>query len=221
MNLRTTGMEFASEMVVKASLLGMKIAEVPVTLSPDGRGRPPHLRPWRDGWRHLRFMLMFSPRWALLAPGLLMIAIGGLGMLWLMAGPQKVGTVTLDVNTMMYFSGMWLIGFQAVLFAAFARIFASEEGLMPEEPWLTRSYRFLKLEVGLATGAIVLATGVGLAIWSVTDWARRDFGNLDPTRSLRIVVPAVVLLTTGVQLMLSSFFFSILGLRLRSRGKQA
>lgn len=220
MDLRTTGMEFASEMVVKGTLLGMKIAEVPVTLRPDGRDRPPHLRPWRDGWRHLRFMLMFSPRWALLYPGLLLLVLGVAGMTWLLAGPRRLGNVTFDINTLLYCGGMVMIGSQAILFAGFARIFACEEGLMPEGPLLTRCYRFLRLEVGLLVGAALLAAGLALAGWSVADWGRHDFGELNPMRSLRLVVPAVVLLTMGVQLMLSSFFFSILGLRLRSRGNQ-
>lgn len=220
MDLRTSGMEFASEMVVKATLLGMKVSEVPVSLSPDGRGRPPHLRPWRDGWRHLRFMFMFSPRWALLYPGIILGGVGAVGMLWLLGGPRQIGAVELDVNTLLYCSAMLMIGFQAVLFAVFARVFAYEEGLMPEDRLLTRCYGFMKLEVGLLVGAAMLLVGIALTVWSVVEWGSRSFGNLDPVHSLRRVIPAMVLLTLGVQLMLSSFFFSILGLRLRSRGNQ-
>ncbi len=218
MDLRTTGMEFASEMVVKATLLKMKIAEVPVSLSPDGRGRPPHLRPWRDGWRHLRFMFLFSPRWALLYPGVLLTGVGGIGMLWLLAGPQRIGGVTLDINTLLYFAAMVAIGFQAVLFAVFARIFAYEEGLMPEDPTLMRWYNYMRLELGLVVGAILLLAGLGMAGGSLALWWKHEFGPLDPVRSFRLVVPAVLLLMLGVQLIFSSFFFSMLGLRMRSRG---
>ena len=217
MDLRTTGMEFASEMVIKATLLGMNIQEVPVTLSPDGRGRPPHLRPWRDGWRHLRFMLLFSPRWLLLYPGLLLVLLGSAGMLRLMFGPIVVHGIHLGVNTMTYFSAMVVIGFQASIFAMFARIFAYEEGLMPQDKGLQRLYGWFKLEVGLIVGGLMFLLGVGLGVLSVMDWAGRGFGPLNPEDSMRLVIPASMFLTISVQAIFSSFFFSMLGLRLRSR----
>jgi glycosyltransferase involved in cell wall biosynthesis len=217
MDLRTTGMEFASEMVIKATLLKMRIEEVPVTLSPDGRNRPPHLRPWRDGWRHLRFMMLFSPRWLLLYPGLLLTLTGLCGVGRLMLGPVHLGPVTLSVHTMVYFAAMVMIGFQVTLFSLFARIFAFEEGLLPEDQGLKRLHSLFTLEKGLIFGSLVLLAGLALAIGSVADWAGQSFGNLDPEHVMRLVIPATMLVTVGVQTIFSSFFFSILGLRLRFR----
>src|SRR5262249_8870108 len=137
-DMRTTGMEFASEMVIKATLLGLRVAEVPTTLRPDGRSRPPHLRPWRDGWRHLVFMLLYCPRWLFLLPG---VAAGarGLGLIgWLWSGPRQLAGVTLDVHTMLYAAMFVLIGFQAVAFGLFTRVFAAQEGLLPPDPRLER-----------------------------------------------------------------------------------
>ncbi len=217
MDLRTIGMEFASEMVIKATLLQLRIEEVPATLSPDGRNRPPHLRPWRDGWRHLRFMLLFSPRWLLLYPGLLLTLTGAGGVARLMLGPVHIGAVTLSVHTMVYFAAMVAIGFQVTLFSLFARIFAFEEGLLPEDPTLKRLYSLFTLETGLVAGLLVLLAGIALAAASVADWASQSFGNLDPQRVMRLVIPATMLVTVGVQTVFSSFFFSMLGLRFRRR----
>ena len=217
MDLRTTGMEFASEMVIKATLLKMRIQETPVTLSPDGRNRPPHLRPWRDGWRHLRFMLLFSPRWLLLYPGLLLTLVGLGGVTRLMLGPLHLGAVTLSMHTMVGFASMVMIGFQVTLFSLFARIFAFEEGLLPEDQTLKRLYSLFTLEKGLILGVILLLAGLALGMRSVAGWAGHHFGNLDPEHVMRLVIPATMLVTVGVQTIFSSFFFSILGLRLRFR----
>lgn len=140
MGLRTTGMEFATEMAVKATLLGMRISEAPTTLSVDGRSRPPHLRAWRDGWRQLRFMLLYSPRWLFLYPGMLLMLGGVLAVLWLLAGPRSLGRITLDVDTMFYAAMAVLVGFQAVAFATFTKVFATSEGLLPEDPRLKRLF---------------------------------------------------------------------------------
>jgi glycosyltransferase involved in cell wall biosynthesis len=215
MELRTTGMEFASEMVVKTSLLGMRVAEVPTTLSPDGRGRPSHLRTWRDGWRHLRFLLMYSPRWLFLYPGVALMCIGLFGCLWLLPGPRKVGNLTFDVHTLLYASLAVLIGFQAVLFALFTKIFAITEGLLPEDARLNRLFRFITLETGLIAGAVLIVAGLGGSIQAVRSWSEVSFGSLEPAKTLRTIIPAGLALALGCQVVLSSFFLSVLGLKRR------
>jgi glycosyltransferase involved in cell wall biosynthesis len=215
MDLRTTGMEFASELVVKATLFNMKIGEVPVTLSPDGRSRPPHLRSWRDGWRHLRFLLLYSPKWLFLYPGILLALIGAVGGAWLLPGPRTVGNITFDVHTLLYCAAAIFIGFQSILFALFAKIFAITERLTPPDPRLDRLFRFIDLEKGLIVGSVMMLIGLGTSLYALSDWGGRLFGPMDPTRTLRVVIPAVLALTIGCQITLSSFFFSILGLARR------
>jgi glycosyltransferase involved in cell wall biosynthesis len=212
MNLRTTGMEFASEMVVKASLFNMRITEVPATLSPDGRSRPPHLRSWRDGWRHLRFLLLYSPRWLFLNPGLFLMTIGSLLGIWLLPGARTVWGVTFDVHTLLYSMAAVFIGFQSVLFAIFTKTFAISNGLHPKESRLDQLYSFFTLEKGLLTGAILTAVGLIGSIYSVSNWGSHWFGPLDPVRTMRIVIPSILLLILGFQTILSSFFLSILGM---------
>lgn len=212
MKLRTSGMEFASEMVVKATIMKMRVAEVPTTLRQDGRSRPPHLRPYRDGWRHLRFMLMYSPRWLFLYPGCSLILAGFAGCVWLFPGPKVVSGIEFDVHTLLYAFVFVLLGFQLVLFAIFTKIFAISEGLLPEDPKLNRVFRYITLETGLAIGALLIACGAGGSILAVSGWAQRNFGALDVGHMLRIVMPSVFSLTMGVQIVFSSFFLSILGL---------
>src|SRR5579864_2624849 len=203
MRLRATGMEFASEMVIKASLKGMRIEEVPVMLRPDGRSRPPHLRTWRDGWRHLRFMLLFSPRWLFLYPGLVLFVAGvGLSAL-LIPGPRYVGSLRLDIHTLLVAGFLALIGYQLVLFAVFTKIFAIRAGFHPPHALLERVFRYVTLEVGLAAGALVVA---------VASWGAVGFGSLDPSLTMREVIPAVVLLALGTQTVFASFFISILSI---------
>jgi glycosyltransferase involved in cell wall biosynthesis len=215
LDLRTTGMEFASEMVVKATLYKLRIAEVPTTLSPDGRSRAPHLRSWRDGWRHLRFLLLYSPRWLFLYPGALLMLLGLIVGIWLLLGPRIIGSITLDVQTMLYAAIAIVIGFQAVVFAVFTKIFAISEGLLPEDPRLNKAFNFINLEVGLVVGAGLLFLGIAGSVYAFGAWGSRSFGPLDPSETLRIVIPAVTSLTLGSQIVLSSFFLSILGLRRR------
>jgi glycosyltransferase involved in cell wall biosynthesis len=215
MGLRTTGMEFATEMVVKATVLGMRISEVPTTLSVDGRSRAPHLRTWRDGWRHLRFMLLYSPRWLFLYPGALLIVSGLVVGAWLLAGPRAVGDVTFDVHTLLYSAMAVLMGFQAVAFATFTKIFAISEGLLPEDRRLNWLFRFITLEVGLIVGSVLMAIGLGATLYAVGVWGQHHFGALDPAQMLRVVIPATLLLTLGFEVILSSFFLSVLGLRRR------
>ena len=213
MNLRATGMEFASEMVVKATLFGMRIAEVPTTLSPDGRSRPSHLRTWRDGWRHLRFLLLYSPRWLFLYPGIALLLLGTAVGIWLAPGPRRVGNVAFDIHTLLYAGAAVLAGFQAVAFAFFSKVFAITEGLLPEDPRLNRLFRYFTLETGVIVGVLLLLSGIGLAIYSIARWDVAGFGALDPVSMVRIVASAVVLLTLGIETVLSSFFLSLLGLR--------
>ena len=212
LNMRTTGMEFASEMVVKATLMGLRVTEVPTTLSPDGRDRAPHLRTWRDGWRHLRFMLLYSPRWLFLYPGILLMIAGLAVGTWLLPHSRTLGGLTFDVHTLLYAMVAVLIGFQAVTFAVFSKIFAITEGLLPSDPRLDRFLKVITLEVGLAIGAILILVGLGGSFYAVHVWSSRNFGPLNVSVVLRTVTPSVLALTLGCQILLSSFFLSVLGL---------
>jgi glycosyltransferase involved in cell wall biosynthesis len=213
MGLRTTGMEFATEMVVKATLLKLKIAEVPTTLSPDGRNRAPHLRTWRDGWRTLRFFLLYSPRWLFLYPGLALMLAGTFVSLWLLPSPRAVGTVIFDVHTMLYAAIAVLLGFQSIAFAVFTKFFAISEGLHPADPLLDRLFRYITLEVGLMVGTLSTFAGLAASAYAVSTWGSRNFGMLDYSQTMRIVIPAAVFLTLGVQTIFASFFMSVLGMR--------
>ena len=215
MDLQTTGMEFASEMVIKANLLGMHITEVPATLDPDGRSRPPHLRPWRDGWRHLRFMLLYSPRWLFLIPGLLLMLIGGIGVVALSGGNVSAGRIHFGVHTMLYAAMTILVGYQAVVFSVFTKVYAINEGLLPEDPALNKVFRFVNLESGLIAGAGLLLSGALMTVYAFSYWSATSYGPLDPEKMLRLVIPAALALVFGSQTVLSSFFLSVLGLRTR------
>jgi glycosyltransferase involved in cell wall biosynthesis len=213
MGLRTTGMEFATEMVVKATLLKMRVAEVPTTLSTDGRSRPPHLRTWLDGWRTLRFFLLYSPRWLFLYPGLGLMLLGTLLGAWLLPGPRTVAAVTFDVHTLLYAAVFVLLGFQAIAFAVFTKLFAISEGLHPPDPTLDKAFRYITLEVGLLAGALLILAGLGVSVYAVGFWQSRHFGPLDYAQTLRLVIPASLFLTLGGQTVFASFFLSVLGLR--------
>ena len=215
LGLRTTGMEFATEMIVKATLLKLQIAEVPTTLSPDGRSRPPHLRTWRDGWRTLRFFLLYSPRWLFLYPGLAFMMIGVLLGLWLLPSPRAMGGVTLDVHTMLYSAAFVLLGFQAITFAVFTKFFAVSEGLLPPNPTLDKLFQYITLEVGLAIGALLATAGLAISLYAVGAWENKHFGALDYSHTMRLVIPAALFLTLGAQTIFASFFMSVLGLRRR------
>jgi len=212
LDLKTTGMEFSTEMVVKATLFNLRIVEVPTVLSPDGRGRPPHLRTWRDGWRYLRFLLLYSPRWLFLYPGVVLLFLGAAVSLWLLPGPRTIGGVTFDYHTLLFGAMAILIGFQSVNFAAFSKIFAITEGLLPEDSRLNRLFRYITLEVGLIVGALLILLGAGLWAFGLGFWQSRHFGPLDPEKTLRIVIPGFVSLTLGTEIVLSSFFLSLLGM---------
>ena len=215
LGLTSSGMEFASEMVVKATLQDLRIAEVPTTLSPDGRSRPPHLRSWRDGWRHLRFLLLFSPRWLFLYPGASLMALGLLSMIWLLPGPRQLGGLTLDVHTLVYSAAAIVCGFQAVAFALFTKIYAIDAGLLPSDPRIVKLGELFSLEIGLVVGTVLLLGGLGASIFAVEFWGRSEFSDLDPTISMRIVLPGVTAIILGFQIVFSSFFFSVLELSRR------
>jgi hypothetical protein len=208
----TTGMEFASEMVVKATLAGLQITEVPTTLSRDKRSRPSNLHTWRDGWRHLRFMLLYSPRWLFLYPGLVLI-LAGLGVsVWLLPRPRAVGGVVFDIHTLLYALTAVLLGFQAVALAVFTKIYASSVGLLPKNPRLEHVLQIITLEAGLVMGAVLMLAGIAGSVYAVHLWGSRHFGPLNTTAMLRIVAPSVTTLTLGCQIALVSFFLSVLGL---------
>lgn len=215
MALRTTGMEFATEMIVKATLLRLRVAEVPTTLSPDGRSRPPHLRTWRDGWRTLRFFLLYSPRWLFLYPGMVLMLLGSVLGLWLLPAPRVVGSVTFDVHTMVYAAAFVLLGFQAIAFAVFTKFFAISEGLLPPDPTLDRLFQYITLEVGLAVGTLLTFAGLATSVYAVSAWGSKHFGPLDYSHTMRLVIPSMLFLTLGAQTVFASFFMSVLGLRRR------
>jgi len=213
LELRTPGMEFASEMVVKAALAGWRIAEVPTTLHPDGRGRPPHLRSWRDGWRHLRFLLLFSPRWLFLYPGLVLLIAGTVVTALLYFAPLRVFGAGLDIHSMLYASAAALLGMQLCLFALFARVSAQSAGLLPRRPALDRILRALTLEKGLIAGLCLALTGL---VWSAAafwQWREAGFGPLDPRVVMRDTIPATALMIGGMEVMLASFLLSVLRLK--------
>ncbi len=213
LNLRCTGMEFANEMIIKSSLYGERIAEVPTTLHKDGRtAHPPHLRTFRDGWRTLRFYLMYSPKWLFVIPGIALMLLSVFGYAIAMPGLTIRG-VTFDVHTMVFASLAMLCGYQSVLFAIFSKSFAISEGLMPEDPRLKRFFKIMYLERGLILAGVGMLLGVGLLLAAVSQWWQASFGPLDYERTMRLVIPGSMLTALGFQTVLFSFFASILGMR--------
>ena len=216
LDLRTTGMEFASEMVVSSALRGLRITEVPVTLGPDRRGRPPHLRTWRDGWRHLRFLLLYSPRWLFLYPGALLMIVGALVLLWLLPGERALGSVRFDIHTLVYAAAAVVLGYQSVIFALFTKTFAISEGLLPEDPRLSRLYRYVTLETGIVAGIALVIVGLALGATAIGIGETQGFGPIvDVPRTLRVVILSSLAITLGVQTFFASFFLSVLGLSRR------
>lgn len=221
MDLQTGGMEFASEMVIKSTILKLRMSEVPITLHKDGRSRPPHLRSWRDGWRHLRFMLLFSPRWLFLIPGSFLFGVGVITSCILLSGPQNFGFITLDIHTLLASSFVALLGYQILIFALFTKIFAVVAGLHPDSTKYNKIFRYVTLEAGLVIGLLFLLIGGFFQIGSVMMWKKEGFGNLDPQVTMRRLIPGVCLMFLGVQTIFSSFLFSLLGLiKDKIRGKQ-
>jgi hypothetical protein len=217
MELVTTGMEFASEMVIKATLRSLRIAEVPITLHPDGRSRPPHLKPWRDGWRHLRFMLIYSPRWLFLIPGLLLSIVGIVSAVTLSLTSVQIGHVAFDSGTLAVAWMAVIIGVQLVAFAFFTKVFAIGEGLLPHDPKFARVFKYFTLEKGILAGLLVLALGLALLGHAAWIWSQTGYGTLPYGENMRRLIPAVSLIVLGIQAIFSSFFMSVLGLRTTAR----
>jgi glycosyltransferase involved in cell wall biosynthesis len=211
LNLRAPGMEFASEMVVKASLASLQIAEVPTTLSPDGRQRAPHLRPWRDGWRHLRFMLLRSPQWLFLYPGLLIAALGLVGSAMLTSGPVRVpGLFVLDINGLLYCSIAGIVGVQITFFGLFAMAFARKMRLRIAHGFPEILLRTASNDVAIATGASLVLGGIGGAIYAVLQWGHSSFGALVPSEMMRITIPSVTALAIGTQILFGGFMLGFI-----------
>ncbi|MAW61294.1 MAG: dolichol-P-glucose synthetase [Planctomycetes bacterium] len=218
LSIRSEGMEFALEMVSKMTMHGARVTEVPTTLSPDGRDRKPHLRTWRDGWRSLRLFLLLSPKWLFWYPGLLMMLVGfGLGAR-LVAGPLQIGDLSLDVHTLAACAAIGLIGFQSALFAALAKAKAVRSGLHPSSPKVDRLFRVLSIERGLLLGGSLVAIGAWGMFAAFFSWAGKSYGELDPFRTMRVVIPSLLGLAIGAQIVLASFFLSFTAFVEQSRG---
>ena len=213
LDLRSGGMEYAIEMIVKATLNGLRVAEVPTVLSPDERGRESHLNTWRDGWRSLRLLLVYSPRWLFLYPGLVLLLGGLAGMVWLLPEQRRVGDVTFDVSTLLYAGLAIVVGLQSIYFFVTARWFGIAEGLLPDDRRFRRIFGVRAPDLGVAVGACLLAAGLVVSGIAVAIWHRHGFGPLDYPHILRFVIAGSVLIACGFQTVLSSLFLSVLRLR--------
>ncbi|HEY4992734.1 MAG TPA: glycosyltransferase family 2 protein [Nakamurella sp.] len=209
LGMQTDGMEFASEMVVRASLTKLRIEEVPTVLRPDGRSRPPHLRTWRDGWRHLRFLLALSPRWLMLYPGLVLLILGGAGLVWLSFGTFTVGDVSFSVQTMLACATAAVAGIQTIGLAVVARSYASDLKLLPVQVGLERALERVTLERGVLIGALSTLLGVSAFVVAVALWGSTGFGTLDVASSMRLPIWGMVLVISGLQVFLVSFTLSL------------
>ena len=210
LGLQTTGMELASEMVVKATLFDLKIAEVPTTLAPDGRSRPPHLRTWRDGWRHLRFLLIYSPRWLFVLPGLVLMALGIVFGAAIVHGPKHALGATFDTNTLIYAGTAVIIGFQAIVFGLLTRVYGMQHGFLPRRAFIETFTGAGVLEKGLVLGAIVFLLGLAGSIYAVVQWKGTGYGALVYPQILRVVIPSATAIVLGFQVMLAAFFLGVL-----------
>ena len=215
LDLRSAGMEFAIEMIVKATVRKLRVGEVPTVLSPDAEGRAPHLKTWRDGWRSLRLLLLYSPRWLFLYPGIVLFALGLAGMAWLLPAQRTVGDVTFDVSTLLYTALAVVVGLQAIFFFVTARWFAMTQGLLPENERLRRLVDANLLEFGLLAGLVLTVAGLGLSLHALATWDEHGFGRLDYPEVLRLAIPGATLITCGIQTAFSSMFLGVLGLERR------
>ncbi|WP_373483480.1 glycosyltransferase family 2 protein [Acetobacterium sp.] len=210
LQLQTTGMEYASEMVVQATLHKLRMIEVPTTLSPDGRTRPPHLRSWRDGWRHLKFLMMYSPNWTFLYPGLILSVLGLLMMIIIGVGPTKIGNVNFGINTMMYGSASLLVGVNISLFSMFTKAYALSSGFIPNSPKTIGIFEKFTVEKGVVIGVVLTFLGIAATIFAFIIWGNNSFGNLQPESIMKITIPATTLIAIGIELIFASFFLGIL-----------
>lgn len=217
LDIKSTGMEFASEMIVKAALNNYKIAEMPIVLYPDKRNRPSHLKTWSDGWRHLRFLLLYSPKWLFLFPGIVLMIFGIAGTVLLSMGPIRLANKNFDVHTMLYTSAFILMGFQFIFFYLFSRVYAVTHGLLPlKNKFLKNFNKYFKMEKGILTGTLLIIGGIFLFLKSFIYWKNSDFGNLDPVIVLRWVTPSTILIVLGLQIITSSFYLSIILIKSRN-----
>lgn len=212
LRLRSPGMEFASEMIVRAALEGLRTGEVPTTLAPAGRSRPPHLRSWRDGWRHLRLLLMLSPRWLMLYPGLLLMTSGTLAEGAILYGPVVIGGVGFSIHTMLYAAGAAILGLQLVLFSLLARAIGVLKGLMPMTKTLKRLCASFTIDRGVSAGSLLCLFGLGLAVVSLKKWTNVHLGAIDPTKMMRLAIPSVTMMIAGGEITFASFLFALLDL---------
>lgn len=210
LNLNTTGMEFASEMVVKAGLNHLRMEEAPTTLKKDGRSRPPHLRSWRDGWRHLKFLLTFAPKWLYLFPGILLFVLGAMGLVWLLPGDGAIGQIRLGVHTLLFSSAFIIMATQILSFAFLARLFGVREEFWRETPTLKAIREFFTVERGCIIGGLSILTGIILAIVAVMDWAKLSYGPLETEKMMRLAIPAVLFSCLGLQSIFTAFFAGLL-----------
>jgi len=216
LHLQTTGMEFASEVVVKSTLGGLRVSEVPTTLDKDGRSRPPHLRSWRDGWRHLRFLLIFSPRWLFLIPGAVAFFLGLIGTLFISFGPIILGDIGFDVSSQVYLAALTVVGYQSVLFAILTKIYAQHEGFrIPRSRNFDRLERRISLESGALVGLALFLVGLAIGIWQFFAWAGEGFGSLDPSGTVRTAVLAALLMMLGAQTIMAGMFLGVLNVGLK------
>jgi glycosyltransferase involved in cell wall biosynthesis len=213
LGLQSPGMEFASEMVVKATLRGLQITEVPTRLSPDGRSRPPHLRSWRDGWRHLRFLLLFSPRWLFLYPGLVLATTGLLLSLWLLPKARQIGGVTLDIHTLLYSAMTIVVGVQAMEFWAFANVHGMHEGLLPADHRVRKVVGWVTIERALAMAFGLLLLGLVLGVLALSSWSNAAFGLLDPSATMRLAIPSATCIVLAFEIAFGGFVLNVLDLR--------
>lgn len=213
MQLSTTGMEFASEMIVKSHLLKLKITEVPTILYKDGRSRPPHLKTWSDGWRHLRFLLLYSPKWLFLQPGIFLMIFGFFSSIALIVKPIKIFNVVFDVHTLLFCNAFFLVGFQFVVFYGFTKVVTVTQKLLPKSKKYDTFFKIINLEKGLLVGAFFVIAGLGLSFYGLKIWSNQNYGTMELRHTLRIIIPAITTIVIGIQIILFSFFFSILGLK--------
>lgn len=210
LDLKTTGMEYASEMIVQATLNKLKITEVPTTLKKDGRDRPPHLKSFRDGWRHLKFLLIYSPKHLFLLPGVLLILFGILGMI---ITNMKIENVNLGVHTMLYSGAAIVIGFQTIIFFILAKVYAINSGMHPKDDKVINTLKEITLEKGVVLGILFIIIGFALSVYAVMKWRNVSYGALNPLEIMPITIPAADLLIIGVELVFASFLLGVLNIK--------
>jgi hypothetical protein len=210
-------LEFASYLVEKATLHRLRVAEVPTTLAKDGRGRPPHLRSWRDGWRHLRFLLMYSPKWLFLYPGIFISLFGLLTVGLVLPGPLRIGSVVFDIHTLLVGTAAILTGSTVLIFFLLAKQYATGAGLVPEEPVYRRYKAIFTIERAVMIGATLFAGGITGVVWAVWSWQAKSFGELDYAGMMRLLIPSIAALALGIQIFMASFLAGILDLPMRRR----